>query len=718
MRFYRQGYRTYHSTSEKVAQRLIINSLMLMVLILLLSSCSDDPVPEQAPVSKVSLPQNPTQDYDYQLNGVQIQDHYMWLNQKTPQRTEWMEQQTELVSEYFSAIESDLSKDQTLQETFNYLYPQQYVNKYFYIKESTLKPSNIIAVYDSIKEVETELGTLPDNQQVVATSLSPEGRFFAIQSQNRQELYRWFIFDLAQRKFHSYRLPATHLQTEFNWLDGFNRFIYQTDQQVHYLNLGQGPDFSQPLFDLNDHMDNTEQWQINAKLTDDNRYLLVTAKHLINTSDQLWVLPITESGEIQSAISLAKNTRASLNFVGNINEIFYFHTNLVAPRWRIISINLNQPSRRDWKEVISQQNELLISAQLIDNRWLLHYLDNTQQKVYLSKLNGSAKQDLDVTPNSNLIIQRPKTMINRQLSTLATISSFQHPARIFTINIQQRKFSNSFLPFEESPDLVSETVFYRSSDGSQIPLTLAYHEDISKDGENPTLLITNQGFGDIQLPYYSPVFTDWLSKGGVIAIAHIRGGGIYGESWRQSVSGQKHARAVEDIVAAVDWLANNNFSKRQYIAAYGEGFAGSLLMEAAIHAPQNFRALVLKNIEANYLKYLEEKNPYWMKEFMLNSDKASTEWFLAVSPYHRLTNKNYPAALIIDDGNEATVSNYKTLAKWQNLQLSPRPILLLNRDIALELNDEQDVELITQEAIKHFLSNELRASKSEQQIQP
>ncbi|WP_417446206.1 prolyl oligopeptidase family serine peptidase [Kangiella sp.] len=718
MRFYLQGYRTDHSTSKQVVKRLIVNSLMVMVLTLSLSSCSDDPEPEQAPVTKVSLPQNPSQDYDYQLNGVQIQDHYMWLNQKTPQRTEWMEQQTGLVSEYFSAIGSDLNEDQTPQEIFNHLYPQQYVNKFFYIKESTLKSSNVIAIYDSIKEVETELGKLPDNQRVVGTSLSPEGRFFAVQTQNRQEFYRWYIFDLAQRNFHSYRLPATHLQTEFNWLDGFNRFIYQTDQQVHYLNLGQGPDFSLPLFDLNDHMDDAEQWQINAKLTDDNRYLLVTAKHLINTSDQLWVLPITESGEIQSAISLAKNTRASLNFVGNINETFYFHTNLVAPRWRIISINLNQPSRRDWKEVVSQQNELLISAQLIDNRWLLHYLNNTQQKVYDSQLNGSAKEEIKVTPNSNLIIQRPKTMVNRRLSSLATISSFQHPARIFAIDTQTRKLSNSLLPLEETSDLVSETVFYRSSDGSRIPLTLTYHEEISKDGENPTLLITNQGFGHIQLPYYSPFFTDWLSKGGVIAIAHIRGGGIYGESWRQSVGGQKHARAVEDIVSAVDWLANNNFSKRQYIAAYGERFAGSLLMEAAIHAPQNFRALVLKNIEANYLNKLEEKDPYWMKEFMLNSDQASTEWFLAVSPYHRLTNKNYPAALIIDDGNEAAVSNYKTLAKWQNLQLSPRPILLLNRDIASELNDEQDFELIILEAIKHFLSNELRASKSEQQAQP
>ncbi|ACV27031.1 prolyl oligopeptidase family serine peptidase [Kangiella koreensis] len=717
MRFHRQGYRTYHSTSKNVTQRFIGNSLILMVLMLSLSSCSDDPEPKQAPVTKVSLPQNPTQDYDYQLNGVQIQDNYMWLNQKTPQRTEWMEQQTELVSKYFSTLESDLNDDPKPQDIFNHLYPQQYVNKYFYIKESTLKPS-VIAVYDSIKEIEIELGELPDNQKVVATSLSPEGRFFAIQSQNRQELYRWFIFDLAQRRFLSYRLPATEIQTKFNWLDGFNRFIYQADQQVHYLNLGQGPDFSQILFDLNDHMDDVEQWQIDAKLTDDNRFLLVTAKHLIDTSDQIWVLPITESGEIQSAISMARNTRASLKFVGNINETFYFHTNLVAPRWRIISINLNQPSRRDWKEVVSQQNELLISAQLIDNQWLLHYLDNTQQKVYLSKLNGSAKQEIEVTSNSDLIIQRPKAMINRQLSTLATINSFQHPARIFTIDTKARQLSNSLLPLEETSDLVSETVFYRSSDGSRIPLTLTYHEDISKDGDNPTLLITNQGFGHIQLPYYSPVFTDWISKGGVIAIAHIRGGGIYGESWRQSVSGQKHARAVEDIVAAVDWLANNDFSKRQYIAAYGEGFAGSLLMEAAIHAPQNFRALVLKNIEANYLKYLEEKSPYWMKEFMLNSDQASTEWFLAVSPYHRLTNKSYPAALIIDDGNESAVSNFKTLAKWQNLQLSPHPILLLNRDIASELSDEQDFELITQEAINYFLSNELRASKSEQQTQP
>ncbi len=199
----------------------------------------------------------------------------------------------------------------------------------------------------------------------------------------------------------------------------------------------------------------------------------------------------------------------------------------------------------------------------------------------------------------------------------------------------------------------------------------------------------------------------------MVAIAHIRGGGVYGESWRQSVSGQKHARAVEDIVSAVDWLADNNFSNRKQTAAYGEGFAGSLLMEAAIHAPQNFSAIALKDFEANYLTMLESENPHWMKEFNLKSDEASTEWFLAVSPYHRLTVKNYPAILIIDDSNEPDVSHYKTLAKWQNLQLSQRPVLLLNKEIAEEITEEKNFSLITQEAVKQFLSNELRAADTE-----
>lgn len=687
----------------------------VIILVLLLSSCSDEKEEEQLPITQVSLPKNPTQDYDYLLNGVQIVDSYMWLEQITPQRTDWLEQQTELSSQYFSRLDQGIEAFKQ-NETFpGRKFPQQFVDRYFYIKENPASMESSVVVYDRIKEIETELGTLPDGLTAISTSLSPQGRYIAIQVQNRQQQYRWLLFDLATRQFNSYRLPSTHIETHFNWLAGHNRFIYQTDHQVYYQNLGQGPDFSQILFDLNEQIETTDSWNISTKLTDDSRYLIVTAKHMVETSDMIWVMPISESGQPGNTINIAKNTRASLNFVGNINETFYFHTNLVAPRWRIISINLNQPSRRDWKEVISQQNELLLSAQLIENRWLLQYLNNTQQRLYLAQLNGASKQLIKVSSNSELQLQPSNYMLNGQWSTLATVNNFEHPASIFSLDLNEKELLVEPLPIQEIKDIVTETVFYRSTDGSRIPLTIAYHEDLQKDGNNPALLLTNHGFGHIQTPYYHPMFTDWLERGGVIAIAHIRGGGVYGESWRQSVSGQKHARAVEDIVSAVDWLASNNFSNRQQTAAYGEGFAGSLLMEAAIHAPQNFKALALKNIEANYLTYLESENPQWMKEFMLKSDEASTEWFLAVSPYHRLTVKNYPAVLIIDDSNEPTVSNYKTLAKWQNLQLSKRPILLLNKEMSTELTDETNFNLITQEAVKQFLSNELRASEPEKE---
>lgn len=699
----------------KRLKAIALQIITAVLVLLLASSCSDDKENAPTPVSKVSLPKNPTQDYDYQLNGVQIKDHYMWLNQKTPQRTQWFEQQSELSSEYFSRLNKAILDSEEAETIFNHRFPQQYLSKYFYIKENPTDQQGQIVVYDSIKEIETKLGVIPEGLTAVSTSLSPKGRLLAIQTQNRQNQFRWLIFDLATKQFNSYRLPATTLMTEFIWLTGYNRFVYHTDHQIYYLNLAQGPDFSQLLFDLNDHIKEAEQWHINSTLSLDSRYLVVTAKHLVEVSDLVWVIPIKQSGEMGQATNIAKNTRASLNFIGNINNTFYFHTNLVAPRWRVISINLKQPSRRDWKEVIPQQNELLISARLIENRWLLQYLDNTQQKLYLSQLNGSAKQAIKVTPNSELQIQSPTYMPNQELSLLLTVNTFEHPARIFPLDLNNRKLSDSFLPINKIPDIDTETVFYRSADGSRIPLTIAHHEDLSKDGGNPTLLITNQGFGHSQLPYYSPLFQDWLERGGVVAIAHIRGGGVYGESWRQSVSGQKHARAVEDIVAAIDWLTDKSYTSRKHVSAYGEGFAASLMMEAAIHAPQNFKALALKNIEADYLSFLETKDPFWSKEFMLNNDQASTEWFLAVSPYHRLTFKNYPAALIISDHKEPNVSHYKTLAKWQNLQLSKRPILLLNRDIANQIGGEKNFDLITQEAIKYFLSNELRATDNGQE---
>lgn len=238
---------------------------------LLLSSCSEDEAPEQLPVTKVSLPKNPTQDYDYLLNGVQIDDNYMWLEQKTPQRTDWLEQQVELSKQYFSRLDQGIEAFKQVESALGRKLPQQFINLYFYIKEDPATLESSITVYDTIKEIETNLGALPAGMTAVSTSLSPHGRYLAIQTQNSQKQYRWLIFDLTAQQFNSYRLPATHIQTQFNWLAGHNRFIYQTDHQLYYQNLGQGPDFSQVLFDLTEHIDTPELWSISTQLTPDGQ---------------------------------------------------------------------------------------------------------------------------------------------------------------------------------------------------------------------------------------------------------------------------------------------------------------------------------------------------------------------------------------------------------------------------------------------------------------
>ncbi|NVK21420.1 MAG: S9 family peptidase [Kangiellaceae bacterium] len=658
-----------------------------LVSLLAISACGDENA--QNKNRPIALnPTNPTVSYSYQLHNVEIQDDYHWLSQDTdPEVADWLKTQQQLTDDYFADFAPP--KIEELGNQISYKHPQKHHYKIFCLKHNLLTETQELIAYNLIDKQEQVLYQIKNRANVIiSTNLHPSGRYWAIQERLINKQYRWKVFDIANKRFIGKVFPINDQATAFTWLGSEPKAIFSSANSVQYHNLQQGDAFDYEYIKTEQFIQldqSLSDWNISAQITQDSNYLIITATHPVKSGQRIWVeylsmntTPQVDKNNLQldkRLTPLVNKSLADFEFIGNIEGTFYFKTNLAAPRNRIISIELNKPSRRYWKEVIAQEDAVLLNAKLINKRWLLHYLENTRNKIVFSSLNGSNQQQIKINNKAHFASMFARSYTEE---TLATVETITQPTTTFSLENDTIKPLLMTTPndIKNNSEHKSEVVFYRSEDGSRIPLTLFSKANINKDGDNKVLLITHESFGSIFENQYHFLYQQWLELGHIIAVAHIRGGSTYGQRWQQDGQGQQHSKMVEDIIAGAEWLIDKNYTSPQHLALYGENFSGSMLAQSAITKPELFSVLVIADSELDYLNYLSNAN--WQNQFNLANDKESVEWLRNNSPYHQLTPKPLPALLMINKSSVKT-SSKKLIAKWQNNQTISRSALLLHR---------------------------------------
>ena len=195
-----------------------------------------------------------------------------------------------------------------------------------------------------------------------------------------------------------------------------------------------------------------------------------------------------------------------------------------------------------------------------------------------------------------------------------------------------------------------EQHFVASKDGTRVPYFLVRPKDMQLDGKNPTLLYGYGGFEIPMVPGYSGgVGKGWLEKGGVYAVANIRGGGEYGPRWHQAALKANRHKAYEDFAAVAQDLIDRKITSPAHLGIRGGSNGGLLTGNMLTQYPELFGAVVIQVPLLDMQRYHKLlAGASWMAEYG-DPDKPEEWAFIQkFSPYHLFDkDRDYPPTLIL-----------------------------------------------------------------------
>ncbi|MFK7971874.1 MAG: prolyl oligopeptidase family serine peptidase, partial [Bacteroidia bacterium] len=273
---------------------------------------------------------------------------------------------------------------------------------------------------------------------------------------------------------------------------------------------------------------------------------------------------------------------------------------------------------------------------------------------------------------------------HRESNTLyVSLSTFTSPGKIYKVNPET--FEWELFYQQDNPlnteDIESQITFYKSKDGARVPLFIMHKKGLKLDGSNPTLLYGYGGFNIGMSPGYIGSMASFVNRGGVYAIAGIRGGDEFGESWHEDGMLENKQNCFDDFIAAGEYLIAQGYTNTEKLAAKG-GSNGGLLTGAMItQRPDLFKAVVcavplLDMIR--YHKFLIAR--YWIPEYGDPENADDFRNILQYSPYHNIrAGLDHPMTMVIAGENDTRVDPLhakKFVAAIQNNPGQENPFML------------------------------------------
>jgi len=230
--------------------------------------------------------------------------------------------------------------------------------------------------------------------------------------------------------------------------------------------------------------------------------------------------------------------------------------------------------------------------------------------------------------------------------------------------------------------VVVRQVWYASKDGARVSMFLVHRRGLRMDGNNPTVLYGYGGFNVSETPAFNPRgLSLWLERGGVYALANLRGGGEYGEAWHEAGTKLHKQNVFDDFIAAAEYLIKNNYTKPAKLAVQGGSNGGLLIGAVETQRPELFGATLPAVGVMDMLRFNQfTAGRYWVDDYGSSANADEFKALYAYSPYHNIKpGTKYPATLVTTADTDDRVvpgHSFKFAAAIQEAQAGPAPVLI------------------------------------------
>ncbi len=630
-------------------------------------------------------------------HGTQVRDPYRWMEDtKTADVQSWIEAENKLTDAYLASIPQRDAIKGRLTELWNYerfSAPGKIGNKYIYSKNDGLQNQSVLYITDSINEpgrvlIDPNKLTTDGTAALSGSSFTDDGKLWAygiaIAGSDRTE---WKVMNVETGE----HLPDTlkpNRQGGVSWLNDNSGFFYSRFpdavagaelkgankfQKIYFHKLGTPQSDDQVFYERPED----GELFMGGGVTEDGEWLVVRVNKGTERMNMVYARALgAEKGPFIPVVGDRMN---SYDFVGNDGSVFYFETDKDAERGRLVSIDVLARTPT-WKEIVPQAEETLNNVQMINDQFVLSYLKDAYTSIKIVDKDGKLVRTVDLPGIGSAGGFGGK---QKESETFYTFSSYNAPPTIYRYDMKTGKstmFRQAKVKFDGTQYEVKQ-VFYKSKDGTRVPMFITHKKGIKLDGRNPTILYGYGGFNISQTPGFSVARVPWLEMGGVYAVANIRGGAEYGKSWWANGAKLKKQNVFDDFIAAGEWLIANNYTSNKKLAIQG-GSNGGLLVGAALNQrPDLFGAALPAVGVMDMVRFTEfTVGSAWKSDFGDPKNAADFKALYAYSPLHNIKpGTKYPATLVTTSDHDDRVfpaHSFKYAAALQEAQAGSAPVLI------------------------------------------
>jgi prolyl oligopeptidase len=666
------------------------------------------------------------------LHGVEVPDPYRWLEEDVRESdtvAAWVGAQNKHTEAFFKQIPQRERINRRLTELWDfekYGTPFKAGGRIYFYKNDGLQDQYVLYVQDSFDDeprvlIDPNEWSEDGTVALAGTSFSDDGRYVTYSVQDAGSDWRvWKILEIATGKVLEEELRWIKFNTPAWTPDGTGFFYarfpepeegaaFQTlnlNQAVYYHRVGTDQSEDVLVF----HRPDQPKWGYYNSVSEDGNYLIITVS--VGTDDRYRVFYKDLREPFGLPVPLVDNFENEYSFIGNDGPVFYFKTDLEAPRGRVIAVDIrNVPVRLDLppegegdaaevqgpsaegeppsaspssapphREIIPQQAEAMRDVSLVGNLFIVESLRDAKTHVSLFRPDGEFLRAIEfpgIGSASGFSGKRTDT------ETFYSFSSFDTPPSIYRYDLftgESTLLRQAEVDFDPEEYEVKQ-VFYESKDGTRIPMFLVHKSGLKLDGDNPVLLYGYGGFNIPMTPGFSISRLAWMELGGVFAMPNLRGGGEYGEEWHKAGTKLNKQNVFDDFIAAAEWLIENRYTRPEKLAIQGGSNGGLLVGACMTQRPDLYGACLAAVGVFDMLRFHKfTAGRYWVDDFGSPDDPEEFKALLAYSPYHNVKEGTcYPPTLITTADTDDRVipgHSFKFTAALQHAQGCENPILI------------------------------------------
>lgn len=628
-------------------------------------------------------------------HGTLIEDPYRWLeDDRAAEVEDWVKAQNTVTFDYLNKIPYRDAIASRYRELFDFPKmhsPIKVGAYYFYYKNEGLQNQAVIYKQEGIKGVPTvfiDPNQLSENGTVSITILgaSKDNTHLAYaQSQAGSDWQEIHIVEVATGK----KLRDVIQWVKFSgatwYKNGFfySRFPSAKDggelsekniyHSVYYHELG--TDQTEDVLIFRDE----EKPEPNhyCSITEDDQYLILYAALGTDGYELLYKKLDDPNAEF---VKLFEGYQHKNSVLRHDAGKFLVHTDVDAPKYRLVEIDLSNPTPDNWRTVIPEKDDLLQAVTKGGGKLFAEYLVNATSRIHQLDHQGNFEKAIALPGLGSVIGFSDKKDVKE---LFYSFTSFVYPGTIFIYDIAKGisvPFFEMDLKFDPT-QYTEKQVFYTSKDGTKVSMFLVHQKDLVLDGNNPTFLYGYGGFNVNLTPSFSASRFVLLENGGVYAMPNLRGGGEYGEAWHKGGMLHNKQHVFDDFIAAAKYLIAEKYTSSEKLAIAGGSNGGLLVGACMTQRPDLFKVAFPAVGVLDMLRYHKFTIGYaWAVEYGASDEAAHFANLLSYSPLHNLKEGVvYPSTMVTTGDHDDRVvpaHSFKFAAMLQRCHAGENPVLI------------------------------------------